>query len=144
MRESGEALLRLYPEELTRPEMEAHIDDLCRRFRNRALGDTVFRVGRDRPRKYAPNDRLIGALRAHHRAGIESPNTLQAAAAGLFFTAKDEKGERFQGDIEFEKIRLDRGIEGVLQEVSGLDPSLAFDQSVIEAVTQLSGKYHQD
>jgi len=141
MRESGETLLKLYPEELTRPEMEEHIDDLCRRFRNRALGDTVFRVGRDRPRKYAPNDRIIGALRAHHRAGIASPNTLETAAAGLFFTAKDEKGERYSGDIEFERIRVEKGIAGVLQEVSGLNPADSFDQSVIEAVTLLSGKY---
>ncbi len=141
MRESGEALLKNYPEELTPPGMKEHIEDLCRRFRNRALGDTVFRVGRDRPRKYAPNDRLIGGLRAHHRAGIQSPNTLEAVAAGLFFAAKDEKGERYSGDIEFEKIRMEKGIAGVLQEVSGLNPTDPFDQSVIEAVKQLSKKY---
>ena len=141
MRESGEALLNLYPGELTRPEMDEHIEDLCRRFRNRALGDTVFRVGRDRPRKYAPNDRIIGAIHAHHRAGIASPNTLETAAAGLYFTARDEKGERYSGDIEFERIREGKGIEGVLHEVSGLNPADPFDRNVIEVVTQLSGKY---
>lgn len=143
MRESGEALLKLYPEELTHPEMEEHIDDLCRRFRNRALGDTVFRVGRDRPRKYAPNDRLIGGLRAHHRAGIASPNTLEAVAAGLFFTARDEKGERYSGDLEFEKTRIEKGIAGVLQEVSGLNPADPFDRSVIETVTRLSERFNK-
>jgi mannitol-1-phosphate 5-dehydrogenase len=142
MRESGEALLKLYPGELTRPEMEEHIEDLCRRFLNRALGDTVFRVGRDRPRKYAPNDRIIGALSAHHRAGVASPHTLEAAAAGLFFTAKDEKGERYSGDIEFERIREAKGIEGVLHEVSGLNPADLFDRTLIEAMKQLSGKYN--
>ena len=41
MGEAGEALLLEYPGVFTRGEMEAHIDDLLRRFRNRALGETV-------------------------------------------------------------------------------------------------------
>ncbi len=39
-----------------------YADDLLLRFRNRRLGDTVERVGRDIGRKLSPNDRLVGAF----------------------------------------------------------------------------------
>jgi mannitol-1-phosphate 5-dehydrogenase len=40
-----------------------HIGDLLLRFRNRALGDTLYRVGCDLPRKLGPDDRLTGAIK---------------------------------------------------------------------------------
>ena len=58
MWESARALIREYPEEFTEANQDAHIEDLLRRFANRALGDTIFRVGRDLPRKLSPEDRL--------------------------------------------------------------------------------------
>lgn len=140
MEESGQALTRLYSEELTKADMEAHIDDLCHRFGNQALGDTVFRVGRDRPRKFASNDRLIGALKAQHKAGTESPYTLGATAAGLLFSATDEHGDRHPGDIQFDQIREEKGIKGVLQEFSGLSINNPFEQKVMEQVEAL---YHE-
>jgi mannitol-1-phosphate 5-dehydrogenase len=45
-------------------ELYAYVDDLVLRFANRQLGDTVYRVGRDLRRKLAPEDRMVGALRA--------------------------------------------------------------------------------
>lgn len=143
MEESGAALVELYPQELTPEAMRAHIEDLCRRFRNHALGDTVFRVGRDRLRKYAPNDRLIGALKAQYQAGVHSSCTLGGTAAGLFFSAADESGNRFAGDLEFDRIHKEKGIEGVLREVSGLDPVREWDASVIERIKSLAGKYRR-
>jgi mannitol-1-phosphate 5-dehydrogenase len=143
MEESGAALVQIYAEELTPAAMRDHIEDLCRRFHNRALGDTVYRVGRDRPRKYAPGDRLIGALKAQHQAGVRSENTLETAAAGLFFHAADESGKRFAGDLEFDRIHKEKGIEGVLREVSGLDPVREWDASVIERIKSLAGKYRR-
>ncbi len=43
--------------------LDAHIADLTRRFANRALGDTVLRLGRDPARKLSPTDRLVGPAR---------------------------------------------------------------------------------
>lgn len=45
-----------------RKEVLAYADDLLFRFRNRYLGDTTARVGRDAKRKLACEDRLLGAL----------------------------------------------------------------------------------
>jgi mannitol-1-phosphate 5-dehydrogenase len=134
MEESGQTLLQLYPQELTPHEMTEHIDDLCRRFRNKALGDTVFRVGRDRPRKYAPHDRLIGALHAHRKAQIRSEHTLETIAAGLYFTATDEQGQRYSGDVEFDQVRDREGIEGVLKQYSGLTGADPWEGEVIQDI----------
>ncbi len=49
--------------------LDAHIADLIRRFANRALGDTILRLGRDPLRKLGPEDRLVGAARLVERAG---------------------------------------------------------------------------
>ncbi len=48
---SAQALARRYPQALDGAGLTEHVEDLLRRFGNRALGDTVFRVGRDLPRK---------------------------------------------------------------------------------------------
>lgn len=56
----------------------AHIENECRalleelflRYRNRPLGDPLARVARDPVRKLGPDDRLIGAARRCHEAGI--------------------------------------------------------------------------
>jgi mannitol-1-phosphate 5-dehydrogenase len=100
MRESGRALLSTYEGEWTGNEMEEHILDLARRFRNRALGDSIYRVGRDLPRKLAPDDRLVGALRFQIAAGIEPIHTVKAIAAALRFRGVDEAGEMFPADAE--------------------------------------------
>lgn len=43
-------------------EMSHYIDDLLRRFQNKALQDTLYRVGRDLLRKLSPGDRLLGTF----------------------------------------------------------------------------------
>lgn len=139
MRESGRALVRLYPWEFTPAAMEDYVEDLCRRFGNHALGDTVYRVGRDRPRKYAPNDRLIGALRDQAGAGVGSEDTLQAVAAGLFFSATDEEGNRLPADIEFERLFREKGLRGLLREVSGLNPRS--DEALLEKIEHAAARW---
>lgn len=57
-----------------------HVDDLIARFGNRALADTVERVGRDPERKMAAGDRFVGAYTACRDAGMV-PRYLSAALA---------------------------------------------------------------
>ena len=65
--------------------LAAHVDDLLRRFRNRSLGDTVARVGRDPLRKLSPDDRLVGAARLCMKHGIAPDAIARATAAALRF-----------------------------------------------------------
>lgn len=84
-------------------ELEEHIGDLLERFANKALGDTVERVGRDVKRKLAANDRFAGAITFCRENGVNPVYIPAGIAAGLFF-GLDEHG--------FDKV---------LEEVCGID-----------------------
>ncbi len=92
MWESARALMRRYPGEFNEENQGAHIEDLLERFGNRALGDTIFRVGRDLPRKLSREDRLVGALLMDAAEGVEAPATSRALAAGMFFARRMSGG----------------------------------------------------
>jgi len=137
MRESGQALLKTYPGEWSEPEMHEHIIDLADRFANRALGDTVYRVGRDLPRKLAANDRLIGALRFQLAAGVEPSFTYRAIAAALRFRATDEDGKIFPADAEFAAFVERQGPRAALSRYAGLDADGA-DRGIAERIIEES------
>ncbi len=117
---SADALAAAYPEELDREELSAHIEDLLYRFSNRALGDTVYRVGRDLKRKLGPSDRIVGALRLAERHHIRSEAILRVYAAALQFRAGDEAGDLYPGDREFHRRLASEGVDYALREVSGV------------------------
>jgi len=80
MVESALALSLTYRQPMT-PLLE-HVDDLIHRFGNRALGDTVERVGRDPIRKTAAGDRLLGAYVAAVGQQVPTRHVSLALAAG--------------------------------------------------------------
>jgi mannitol-1-phosphate 5-dehydrogenase len=135
MWESAQALIREYPEEFNAANQREHIEDLLRRFANRALGDTIFRVGRDLPRKLSPEDRLIGALRLDLRHGIAAPNTMLGIAAGLRFRAADEAGNLHPADAQFAAEWAPKGPEAILAQLCGLSAEVAAEADCIRAVT---------
>jgi mannitol-1-phosphate 5-dehydrogenase len=121
MVESGKALLVRYPSEWTWEEMTGHIEDLLERFRNKALGDTVYRVGRDLPRKLAPEDRLLGALRLQAASGVQSVFTERAIAAALLFRTPGEDGKLFAEDAAFAEYIDREGPEKALEKYACMD-----------------------
>jgi mannitol-1-phosphate 5-dehydrogenase len=122
MQESARALARRYPQELDTAGLAEHVADLLRRFGNQALGDTVFRVGRDLPRKLAPGDRMIGGLRLVQSEQGDIAPVCRAIAAALQFAATDETGQPFAPDVAFRVRLAEEGTEAVLCAHSGLDP----------------------
>ncbi|MGD9497953.1 MAG: mannitol-1-phosphate 5-dehydrogenase [Armatimonadota bacterium] len=134
MMESARALIAAYPDEFTEENQREHVDDLLRRFANRALGDTIYRVGRDVRRKLGPEDRVIGALRFDARWDTDAPYTCLCAAAGMRFRATDENGEMYENDRDFAEHVYPEGAEHVLREVSELQPGDPVDDRVFEAV----------
>ena len=122
MWESGESLIREYPGEFSKQDMKEYIDDLIRRFDNRFLGDTLYRVGRDLPRKLSRNERLIGALLLDQKNSVPAPYTTIATAAAMFFRATDEKGNLYSKDKMFAEKIYPLGIDYILKKICGLDP----------------------
>ncbi len=138
MWESGRALMRRYPDEFTEENQEAHIEDLLERFGNEALGDTIFRVGRDLPRKLSRQDRIVGALLLDAAEDVPAPSTLATLVAALSFGATDEHGRPFPADEEFARTFESRGLDWVLTEVCGLDAAVPAEARIREEVVRLS------
>jgi mannitol-1-phosphate 5-dehydrogenase len=97
--------------------LDEHIADLTRRFANRALGDTVLRLGQDPARKLSPADRLVGPARLVEQAGTAPESLSWAIAAGY----------RFDDDRDPLALALqarlgEEGLDAVMADVSGIDP----------------------
>jgi mannitol-1-phosphate 5-dehydrogenase len=120
MWESGEALVSRYPEEFSNRSIGEYIDDLLIRFKNRALGDTIFRVGRDLYRKLGPDDRLIGSIKLCIEQGVKPINIALGTASALFFMGVDDEGNMFPQDRVFHDKELSKGVEHVLSSVCKL------------------------
>lgn len=101
MEQAGAVLRAEFPGVFAAREIDDHIGDLLSRFANRALGDTVHRVGRDLRRKLNRDDRLMGAILAAQRHGLPWDAIGNAFLKGLSFLAPDEQGSPLPADIAF-------------------------------------------
>jgi len=101
MLESAYILLKLYPIEFNLKDLQIHIDDLIGRFRNKALKDTVFRIGCDLTRKLSPEDRLVSPINAAVFSGLAYEKILFALICGFYFRARDENGKYHPADERF-------------------------------------------
>lgn len=134
MLESADALAAEYPAEFRSEDLYKHVEDLLIRFKNRALKDTVFRVGRDVPRKLSREDRLIGAmlLAAEHRLPFGS--IAQAAACAFSFHAVDERGLPYPADADLAE-KFTRGkLRPLLRDICGLSEIRDIDRAVISHI----------
>ncbi len=114
MSESASALSKKFTVSLE--SIHEHIDDLIVRFANRALGDTIQRVGKDTARKLSANDRFAGAIRLCEEQGILPIFIPVGIAAGLLFDGKkDDTGSKALAD------RLRKGnLDTILTELCNL------------------------
>lgn len=92
--------------------------DLLGRFRNKLLGDTVLRVGKDTKRKLSLNDRLTGAYILAGKHGIDAKNISVGIKAALKFNPPEaaldpESHEVFEYAKEF-------GEEAAMKKYCGL------------------------
>ncbi|MBE0655295.1 MAG: mannitol-1-phosphate 5-dehydrogenase, partial [Bacteroidales bacterium] len=104
MQESASVLLKMYPNEFTRDDLTAHIKDLLDRFGNKALGDTIFRVGCDLGRKLGPEDRLVPVIKSARVHGLPYQSIMKVLVSGIYFDARDEKGRMNEHDLQFVNI----------------------------------------
>jgi len=121
MLQAADILLKKYPDEFTLEALTEHTDDLIFRFQNRALGDTIYRVGCDLKRKLGADDRLAGAIRLALELNMPYDKILEAYIAGCSFKATDEMGNRLQVDIDFSEKFEKYGIDWVLSEIGRLE-----------------------
>jgi len=120
MGQSARILRTVYPDDFTSEDLEVHIDELLSRFQNKALKDTIFRVGQDRMRKLGPDDRFAGIIRLAEKQGMPYDKILEAMVYAFFFNATDENGNSSARDILFDNYRT-KGVSYALQKVCGWD-----------------------
>lgn len=135
MRESSQALTAEHG--FDPAELESHVVDLLRRFANRGLGDPIARLARDPLRKLAPSDRLIGAASLCMRHGVHPDALAWGAAAALTFDDAEDPSA-----VELQRRLRDQGLERVLSEVCGLNPTDGLGALIAERYRQLrAGKW---
>ncbi len=134
MSEAASALTAEYPGNFSIAELHEHRDDLLRRFANRALGDTVYRVGRDLPRKLSRDERVVGAMLLAARLGLDFTAIADVYRAALGFRATDDAGNPFPQDEHVVTLARSEGTEAVLTGVSGLRHGEEPDEQVIATV----------
>jgi mannitol-1-phosphate 5-dehydrogenase len=129
MQESQQALEKKYG--LTTGAITPYLEDALARFHNRALGDTIFRLGRDPIRKLAPNDRLIGAAFNALEQGVQPTYLIKGSAAALRFDPpEDPIALQLQDQLQR------TGLEAVLKSVCGL----ALDSPLAEMIKREFGQ----
>jgi mannitol-1-phosphate 5-dehydrogenase len=131
MRETGEALIRRHGFD---PKHHAeHVADLFRRFENRALGDTCFRLARDPIRKLAHDDRLVGAARLCESQGVEPGALAEIIAAALRFDSSEDPAA-----VELQARIATEGPEWALREYAGIADDEPLGRAVLRRY--LSGR----
>ena len=113
MQQSALAISHAYGVELS--TLEAHIDDLLFRFTNKALMDTVSRVGRDPLRKLKPADRFQGAIERCAKEGVDNRPILVCMAAALKFQRADDTASQ-----DMQQMIAAEGVEAFLTHWSKL------------------------
>lgn len=129
MTESQQALEKKYS--LASGTITPYLEDTFARFHNRALGDTVFRLGRDPIRKLAPNDRLVGAALNALEQGVQPVNLVRGIAAAFRFDPSEDP-IALQLQDQLQRI----GLEAVLQSICGLVPDSPLAQMVKQEFEQ--------
>ena len=131
MLQSAEILLAAYPDDFTLTDLEDHIDDLLYRFRNKALKDTIYRVGQDLTRKLGYDDRFMGAIHLAILHKKPFDKILKAMSYGFCFNAPDESGVSSGNDLLFLK-QIGEDFENTVIDKLGFDPEK--DRAVINGL----------
>ena len=101
MLQSAGILRAMYPDEFDAAQLTEHVDDLLVRFANKALGDTIFRVGCDLNRKLGRDDRLLVPILAGINLDLPVDLILESWVRGCSFRAVGENGLELEGDRKF-------------------------------------------
>ena len=141
MLQSAAILHAAYADDFTTTELEEHIDDLLMRFRNKALKDTIYRVGHDLTRKLRSDDRFMGVVHLAIHFGMQYDKILKAMSYGFCFRAKSEDGNLFPSDFTFLEA-LSKNFESTVISDLALDPKA--DLFIIKELAKLYGLLHME
>ncbi|HYJ49815.1 MAG TPA: mannitol-1-phosphate 5-dehydrogenase [Microbacterium sp.] len=103
--------------ELDPADLGSYRDTILRRFRNPALPDTVWRVGRQPLRKLSRHERFVGPAAEAAERGLPVDALVDAMGAALSF----EDAEDAQS-VDLQRMLREQDAASVTAAVTGLDP----------------------
>ncbi len=112
--------------------LRRHMQDLFVRFGNRALGDTVFRLGRDPIRKLGPTDRLVAPAKLAAAGGTVPTYLAGGVAAAFCFAPDDDPVAR-----QLQQRLAAEGLPALLQDICDIDPASALGGAVCKQYEKL-------
>ncbi len=121
MLQAADVLHAYYPNDFSKHDLVAHIDDLLERFQNNALKDTIFRVGQDLPRKLGIDDRFAGIIIMAHQKHLKYDRILNAMSYGFFFCKTNDLGQANPQDVIFLQMLKENGVERTLEMLCGFN-----------------------
>ncbi len=127
MKQSADILAEKYPGVFAKDDLYNHVYDLISRFENKALKDSIYRVGCDLKRKLSNNDRIISPMLDGLRSGLPVDYIMMVFAFGFCFDAKDEQGQRSASDEDFTIFLNNNGLENTIKNVLMLDTKEIMD-----------------
>ncbi|MFT4135046.1 mannitol-1-phosphate 5-dehydrogenase [Microbacterium sp.] len=99
-------------------ELAAYRATILTRFRNPALPDTVWRVGRQPLRKLSRHERFVGPAAEAAERGLSVDALVEAMAAALAF---DDPGD--EQSVELQRLLREQDAATFTASVTGLEPS---------------------
>lgn len=112
--------------------LRQHAADLRQRFANQALGDTIFRLGRDPLRKLHPSDRLVASARLAEAADCTPRHLALAIAATLCFDPADDPVS-----VALQQRLQTAGPAAVLADVCGIRGDEPLGRLVLDSYARL-------
>jgi mannitol-1-phosphate 5-dehydrogenase len=140
MLQAAAILQNRYFGEFPAGSLEIHIDELLYRFGNRVLGDTIYRVGCDLPRKLGAEDRVTGAIRMGRSERLHVDLMLFVLVCGSRFRATDEQGQMLPDDLLFVEEYMGN-VRELIVEVCGFDRERDID--IIELAEEFEKQIEQ-
>jgi mannitol-1-phosphate 5-dehydrogenase len=103
--------------DLPAEELATYRETILRRFRNPALPDTVWRVGRQPLRKLSRNERFVGPAAEAAERGLAVDNLVAAMAAALEFDDAEDAQS-----VDLQRMLREQDAASFTESVTGLAP----------------------
>ena len=128
--ETARALCAKYGMDL-QEQMEFTRGSLAK-LQNYVIVDKIERNARDPLRKLGPDDRLVGSARLVESYGIVPENLCTAIASAIYYTNDDDPSA-----AELKRLRTDKGVDYVLENICKLDPEGNLAEKIKEKICKL-------
>lgn len=100
-----------------------------KKLQDRTIEDFIERNARDPLRKLGKDDRLVGSARLVEEYGMEPHSLCTAIAAAVYY-----ENENDGSAVELRRLREEKGIDAVLEQVCGLDAQGTLGKLVKEKI----------